>query len=41
LKLISIDASTGDEKTDARLLADVNALIIRAEAKKKERISVV
>jgi 1-phosphatidylinositol-3-phosphate 5-kinase len=35
-KLISIDASTGDEKTDACLLADVNALIIRAEAERKD-----
>ena len=36
LKLISIDASTGDEKTDARLLADVNALIIRAETERED-----
>ena len=36
LKLISIDASTGDEKTDARLLADVNALILRAEAERED-----
>ena len=36
LKLISIDASTGDEETDARLLADVNALIIRAEAERED-----
>jgi 1-phosphatidylinositol-3-phosphate 5-kinase len=39
LKLISIDASMGDEKTNTHLLADVNALII--EQKLKERISVV
>ncbi|KAF9029974.1 hypothetical protein BDZ89DRAFT_1101417 [Hymenopellis radicata] len=30
LKLISIDAATGDEDGDARLLADINALITRA-----------
>ena len=36
LKLISIDASTGDEKADARLLADVNALITRAEAERED-----
>ena len=36
LKSISIDASTGDEKYDARLLADINALIIRAEAERED-----
>jgi 1-phosphatidylinositol-3-phosphate 5-kinase len=36
LKLISSDASTGDEKTDTCLLADVNALIIRAESKRED-----
>jgi 1-phosphatidylinositol-3-phosphate 5-kinase len=36
LKLISIDESTGDKKTDAHLLADVNALIIRAEAERED-----
>jgi len=36
LKLISIEASTGDEKSDTRLLADVNALITRAEAEREE-----
>jgi 1-phosphatidylinositol-3-phosphate 5-kinase len=36
LKSISIDASTGDEEHDARLLADVNALIIRAEAERED-----
>jgi 1-phosphatidylinositol-3-phosphate 5-kinase len=36
LKLISIDASTEDKKTDTCLLADVNALIIRAEAERED-----
>jgi 1-phosphatidylinositol-3-phosphate 5-kinase len=36
LKLISIDAATGDEEFDAHLIADVNALIIRAEAEREE-----
>jgi 1-phosphatidylinositol-3-phosphate 5-kinase len=36
LKLISIDAATGDEEADARLLADVNTLITRAEAERQE-----
>jgi 1-phosphatidylinositol-3-phosphate 5-kinase len=36
LKSISIDASTGDEEYDARLLADVNALIIRAEDERED-----
>jgi 1-phosphatidylinositol-3-phosphate 5-kinase len=36
LKSISIYASTGDEKSDARLLADINALIIRAEAERED-----
>ncbi|KAF8807958.1 hypothetical protein BYT27DRAFT_7190050 [Phlegmacium glaucopus] len=36
LKLITIEASTGDEKTDARLLADVNSLITRAEAERED-----
>lgn len=36
LKSISIYASTGDEEHDARLLADVNALIIRAEAERED-----
>ena len=31
-----IDISTGNEKSDARLLADVNALIIRAEAERED-----
>jgi 1-phosphatidylinositol-3-phosphate 5-kinase len=31
LKLISIDAATGDEESDARLTADINLLISRAE----------
>ncbi|KAH9486348.1 1-phosphatidylinositol 3-phosphate 5-kinase FAB1 [Psilocybe cubensis] len=36
LKLISIDAATGDEETDARLLADINALITRAESERED-----
>ncbi|KAJ7733569.1 hypothetical protein DFH07DRAFT_134079 [Mycena maculata] len=36
LKLISIDAATGDEESDARLLADINMLISRAEAEKED-----
>ncbi|KAF9270798.1 hypothetical protein L218DRAFT_976461 [Marasmius fiardii PR-910] len=37
LKLISIDAATGDEEHDAALLSSINALIVRAEA---ERVDV-
>jgi 1-phosphatidylinositol-3-phosphate 5-kinase len=36
LRLISIDASTGDEKADACLLHDVNLLILRAEQERAE-----
>ncbi|EGO31097.1 hypothetical protein SERLADRAFT_353741 [Serpula lacrymans var. lacrymans S7.9] len=36
LKLISIDASTGDEEHDARLTVDINILISRAEAEREE-----
>ncbi|KAJ7361225.1 hypothetical protein DFH08DRAFT_368712 [Mycena albidolilacea] len=36
LKLISIDAATGDEESDARLLADINKLISRAEVEKDD-----
>ncbi|KAJ7086595.1 hypothetical protein C8R43DRAFT_311055 [Mycena crocata] len=36
LKLISIDAATGDEESDARLLADINMLISRAEVEKED-----
>ena len=36
LKLISIDAATGDEDTDARLLTDINMLITRAEAERED-----
>jgi 1-phosphatidylinositol-3-phosphate 5-kinase len=36
LKLISIDAATGDEENDARLLADINKLISRAEVEKDD-----
>ncbi|KAG6874420.1 hypothetical protein C0995_015156 [Termitomyces sp. Mi166 len=36
LKLISIEAATGDEKADAMLLADINALIMRAEAERDD-----
>lgn len=36
LKLISIDAATGDEGTDARLLADINVLITRAEFERED-----
>ncbi|KAG7452179.1 uncharacterized protein BT62DRAFT_926393 [Guyanagaster necrorhizus] len=34
LKLISIDAATGDEDGDAKLLADINMLIARAETER-------
>lgn len=36
LKLINIDAATGDEETDAMLTTQINALILRAEAEKNE-----
>lgn len=36
LRFISIDAATGDEEADARLNADVNAFIARAEAERAE-----
>ena len=36
LRLISIDASTGDEDADARLLHNVNSLILRAEHERIE-----
>jgi len=36
LKLISIDAATGDEEQDAKLTADVNILIARAENEREE-----
>jgi 1-phosphatidylinositol-3-phosphate 5-kinase len=36
LKLISIDAATGDEEADARLISSINTLIIRAEAEREE-----
>ncbi|KAF9469716.1 hypothetical protein BDZ94DRAFT_1316849 [Collybia nuda] len=36
LKLISIDAATGDEETDARLLVDINGLITRAEMERED-----
>ncbi|KAH7886184.1 hypothetical protein F5I97DRAFT_2026417 [Phlebopus sp. FC_14] len=36
LKLISIDAATGEEEHDAKLTADVNTLITRAEAERDE-----
>ncbi|KAG5636970.1 hypothetical protein H0H81_006215 [Sphagnurus paluster] len=36
LKLISIEAATGDEETDARLLSDINNLITRAEAERED-----
>ncbi|KIY46344.1 hypothetical protein FISHEDRAFT_47454 [Fistulina hepatica ATCC 64428] len=36
LKLISIDAATGDEDADARLLNDVNVLITRAEVERED-----
>ncbi|KAG6851365.1 hypothetical protein H0H93_005763 [Arthromyces matolae] len=41
LKLISIEASTGDEKSDAILLADINALIMRAETERNDVTSFV
>ena len=36
LKLISMEAATGDETADALLLADTNALITRAEAERED-----
>ncbi|PFH52314.1 hypothetical protein AMATHDRAFT_140429 [Amanita thiersii Skay4041] len=36
LRLISIDAATGDEKHDASLIADINSLIMRAETERDE-----
>ncbi|KAG2045612.1 hypothetical protein BDR06DRAFT_1025765 [Suillus hirtellus] len=36
LKLISIDAATGGEEQDAKLLADINNLITRAEDEREE-----
>ncbi|KAJ6623112.1 hypothetical protein B0H10DRAFT_1873551 [Mycena sp. CBHHK59/15] len=36
LKLISIDAATGDEESDARLLADIQKLISRAQSEKED-----
>ncbi|KAG0707565.1 hypothetical protein DFH29DRAFT_994993 [Suillus ampliporus] len=36
LKLISIDAATGDEEQDAKLTADINNLITRAEDEREE-----
>jgi 1-phosphatidylinositol-3-phosphate 5-kinase len=41
LRLISIDASTGDEDADARLLHDVNLLILRAEQERAEIESMI
>ena len=36
LKLISIDAATGEEEHDAKLTGDINILISRAEAERQE-----
>lgn len=36
LKLINIDAATGDEEADQKLTVDINALILRAEMEKDE-----
>ncbi|KAJ3845538.1 hypothetical protein F5878DRAFT_599054 [Lentinula raphanica] len=36
LRLISIDAATGDEESDAALLVDINQLIRRAEAERND-----
>ncbi|KAG5718705.1 1-phosphatidylinositol-3-phosphate 5-kinase FAB1 [Termitomyces sp. T112] len=36
LKLISIEAATGDETADAMLIVDINALIMRAEAERDD-----
>jgi 1-phosphatidylinositol-3-phosphate 5-kinase len=41
LKLISIDAATGDEEGDAALLSDINALITRAEAEREDISSLI
>ncbi|KAF9817765.1 hypothetical protein IEO21_03224 [Rhodonia placenta] len=36
LKLINIDAATGDEESDARLTAEINQLIVKAEWEKQD-----
>ncbi|KAF8899170.1 hypothetical protein BD779DRAFT_1607711 [Infundibulicybe gibba] len=36
LKLISIEAATGDEESDAQLLSNINTLIIRAEMERDD-----
>ncbi|KAI0068031.1 hypothetical protein BV25DRAFT_1986869 [Artomyces pyxidatus] len=36
LKLINIDAATGDEEADAKLTADIHLLILRAESERAE-----
>ena len=36
LKLINIDAATGDEEADQKLTVDINALILRAEMERDE-----
>ena len=36
LRLIRVDAATGDEEADARLIADINVLISRAEVEREE-----
>ncbi|KAK2461486.1 hypothetical protein APHAL10511_005949 [Amanita phalloides] len=41
LTLISTDAETGDEKHDAKLLIEVNALIARAETERDEIASLI
>ncbi len=41
LNLIRMDAATGDEETDARLTADLNQLILRAESERVEVIRMV
>ena len=41
LKLISIDAATGDEEHDEKLNKDINNLIIRAEAEREENSQLI
>ncbi|KAG6334021.1 hypothetical protein ID866_5064 [Astraeus odoratus] len=41
LRLISIDAATGDEERDAKLTTDINKLISRAESEREENAQLI
>jgi 1-phosphatidylinositol-3-phosphate 5-kinase len=41
LKLINIDAATGDEKADTRLTAEINVLIERAESERADMVRLI